>query len=144
MADAGRYSHVISTGSERDLLARGCGYRLEHFSFLNGLGDEVFGYLLLPKEVTFPAPAVLYHHEHGGKYPLGKDAALKVRENGYAPGIELAKAGFVVMAIDAYGFCEREHQGPAGKQESGFGTELSLFEKLPLGRPDALGHDGAR
>ena len=105
-------------------------YRLEHFSFLNGIGDEVFGYLLLPKEVTFPAPAVLYHHEHGGKYPLGKDAALKVRENGYAPGIALVEAGFVVMAIDAYGFCEREHQGPGGGAEAGFSTELSLFKRF--------------
>ena len=80
----------------------------EYFSFENGVGDRVFGYLLLPKGIETPAPAVLYHHEHGGKYALGKDAAIKVRENGYAPGLALVEAGFIVMAIDAYGFGERE------------------------------------
>ena len=103
-------------------------YTLEHFCFDNGIGDRVYGYLLLPVGIVEPSPAVLYHHEHGGKYPLGKDAILKIRENGYAPGIALVEAGYVVMAIDAYGFGEREHQGPAGKDESGAATELSLFK----------------
>ena len=100
----------------------------ERFTFENGVGDTVFGYLLLPKGIDHPAPAVLYHHEHGGKYPLGKDAALNVRENGYAPGLALVEAGFIVMAIDAYGFGERERLGPAGEAESGAETELSLFK----------------
>ncbi len=103
-------------------------YTLEHFSFVNGVGDTVYGYLILPKDIAQPAPAVLYHHEHGGKYQLGKDAAIRIRENGYAPGLALAEAGFIVMAIDAYGFGQREHQGPAGKAERGRDTELSLFK----------------
>ena len=100
----------------------------ERFTFENGVGDTVFGCLLLPKNIDTPAPAVLYHHEHGGKYPLGKDAALNVRENGYAPGLALVDAGFIVMAIDAYGFGERERLGPAAEAESGAVTELSLFK----------------
>ena len=103
-------------------------YSLEHFSFENGIGDTVYGYLILPRAINYPAPALLYHHEHGGKYSLGKDAAIKIRENGYAPGLALAEAGFVVMAVDAYGFGQREHQGPAGPRESGAATELSLFK----------------
>lgn len=103
-------------------------YALEHFSFANGIGDTVYGYLILPKAIAYPAPAVLYHHEHGGKYQLGKDAAIRIRENGYAPGLALAEAGFVVMAVDAYGFGQREHQGPAGALESGRDSELSLFK----------------
>ena len=103
-------------------------YTLEHFSFVNGVGNTVYGYLILPNDIRYPAPAVLYHHEHGGKYALGKDAAIKIRENGYAPGLALADAGFVVMAIDAYGFGQREHQGPAGERERGRETELSLFK----------------
>ena len=103
-------------------------FALEHFSFSNALGDMVYGYLLLPNGINYPAPAVLYHHEHGHKYPLGKNAALQIRENGYAPGIALVEAGFVVMAIDAYGFGQRERQGPAGDAESGAATELSLFK----------------
>lgn len=105
-------------------------YTLEHLSWRNALGDAVYGYLLLPKGIDYPAPALLYHHEHGGKYPLGKQAAIRVRENGYAPGIALVEAGFIVLAIDAYGFCEREHQGPSGDAESGAGTELSLFKQF--------------
>ena len=105
-------------------------YVLEHFSFENGLGAEVFGYLLIPKGADLPAPAVLYHHEHGGKYNLGKDAALTIRENGFAVGIALVEAGFVVLAIDAYAFGQRQRQGPAGERESGAATELSLFKHL--------------
>ncbi|MCY4466269.1 MAG: dienelactone hydrolase family protein [Chloroflexi bacterium] len=105
-------------------------YALEHFRFVNGLGDAVYGYLLLPRDIDYPAPAVLYHHEHGGKYSLGKDAALRIRENGYAPGIALAEAGFVVCAIDAYGFGRREHEGPGGKSETGRETETSLFKQF--------------
>lgn len=112
---------VISRSEEVD-------HTREYFSFENGVGDKVFGYLLLPKGGEWPAPAVLYHHEHGGKYALGKDAAIKVRENGYAPGLALVEAGFIVMAIDAYGFGEREGLGPAGAAESGAVTELSLFK----------------
>ena len=106
------------------------GYTLEHLSFANGVGDTVYGYMLLPKGIAKPAPAVLYHHEHGGKYSLGKDAAIKVRENGYAPGLALVEAGFIVLAIDAYGFDQREHQGPGGASESGASTELSLYKQF--------------
>ena len=102
--------------------------QLTRFAFKNGVGDRVPGILLIPHGVAQPAPAVLYHHEHGGKYALGKDAALHVRENGYAPGIALAEAGFVVLCIDCYGFGERNIQGPAGIAESGAITEQSLFK----------------
>ena len=105
-------------------------YTLEHLTFANGLGDTVYGYMLLPKGIETPAPAVLYHHEHGGKYSLGKEAAIKVRENGYAPGLALVEAGFIVLAIDAYGFGQREHQGPGGASESGASTELSLYKQF--------------
>ena len=120
------FSPQVSLISQRDEPS----YTLEHFSYPNGVGDTVYGYLLLPKGIDLPAPAVLYHHEHGGKYSLGKDAALQIRENGYAPGIALVEAGFIVLAIDAYGFCEREHQGPGGAAESGASTELSLFKRF--------------
>ena len=105
-------------------------YALEHFEFANAIGDTVYGYLMLPKGIERPAPAVLYHHEHGGKYHLGKEAALQIRENGYAPGLALVDAGFIVMAIDAYGFGQRERHGPAGERERGRETELSLFKRF--------------
>ena len=105
-------------------------YTLERFRFVNGVGDKVYGYFIVPKGVKQPAPAVLYHHEHGGKYHLGKEAAIRIRENGFAPGLALVEAGFAVMAIDAYGFGERERQGPAGELERGRDAELSLFKRF--------------
>ena len=105
-------------------------YTLEHFRFRNGLDDTVYGYLLIPRDIDLPAPAVVYHHEHGGKYTLGKDAALRVRENGYAPGVALAEAGFIVCAIDAYGFGQRERLGPGGADECGRDAETTLFKQF--------------
>ena len=128
MAAAGRHSESDYPNRPGDVSQRRDRPYTERFTFENGDGDTVYGYLLLPKDIDTPAPAVLYHHEHGGKYPLGKDAALEVRENGYAPGLALVEAGLIVMAIDAYGFGERERLGPAGEAESGAETELSLFK----------------
>lgn len=103
-------------------------YTKEYFSFSNGLSDTVYGYLLIPYKVPLPAPAILYHHPHGGKYDRGKEAILTKRDNGYADGIALVEAGFIVIAIDAYAFGERQQQGPAGERESGRETEMSLFK----------------
>jgi len=103
-------------------------YSQEHISFKNGVGDTVYGYVLIPFSVPFTAPAILYHHVHGGKYHLGKEGMLIRRDNGFADGIMLVKAGFIVLAIDAYAFGERQTQGPAGEAESGAETELSLFK----------------
>ena len=125
----------------RDEKAR---FTQEHFSFSNALGDMVYGYLLLPNGINYPAPAVLYHHEHGHKYPLGKNAALQIRENGYAPGIALVEAGFVVMAIDAYGFGQRERQGTGRRRGKRRGHGAFALQALSLAGQNALGHDDSR
>ncbi len=90
------------------------GYRLEQLQFANSLDDTVYGICLVPDQPS--GAAVLYCHYHGGKYDLGKDelfeeplfgewAALTPR------GIALVQAGYVVLAVDAYAFGERQHQG---------------------------------
>src|SRR3954454_8616852 len=105
------------------------GYTVESFEFDNGAGATVYGYLLLPHTDVKPAPAVLYHHMHGGKYAVGKQ---ELWQNwlieGIAPGPALARAGYVVLAIDAYGFNQRETHGPAGDRERGGETEQALFK----------------
>lgn len=106
------------------------GYRLEKIAFDNGAGALVYGYVFVPDELRGPAPAVVYNHFHGGRYRLGKDETLLGRGPDPAPGEMLAEAGFVVLAIDAYGFGEREHQGPMGEAEHGPATELSLFKRF--------------
>lgn len=107
------------------------GYALHHFTFDNGAGATVYGYLLVPDPLSAPAPAVLYHHVHGGIYEWGKDQLLTPhRLYGHTDGVELVKRGFVVLGIDAYCFGERQNQGPAGTRESGGATEVSLFKRF--------------
>ena len=107
------------------------GYTVESLTFENGAGATVYGYLLLSDNLSEAAPAVLYHHMHGGKYELGKE---ELWQNwlieGIAPGPTLAREGYVVLAIDAYGFNQRETQGPAGDRERGGATEQALFKKF--------------
>lgn len=107
------------------------GFTLHHFTFDNEAGATVYGYLLIPDGLTAPAPAVLYHHVHGGKYDWGKEQMITPHAtHGGADGIELAKRGYVVLGIDAYCFGERISQGPAGSRESGRDTEHALFKKF--------------
>lgn len=105
------------------------GYILQRTVFENGLGASVPGILLIPDQRSHPAPAVLYNHIHGAKYHLGKDQ-LFFAEDATPDGIALVKRGYIVFAIDAYAFGERQTQGPAGAQESGAATELSLFKQF--------------
>ncbi len=103
------------------------GYTLEKLEYDNGAGATVYGCLLLPDGLTAPAPAVLYHHLHGGRYALGKDELFGGAHE-LAPGPALARAGYIVLAADAYGFNQRETQGPAGERERGAATESALFK----------------
>ena len=106
------------------------GYTLERFTFDNGIGDTVYGYILIPAGHKGRGPAILYNHYHGGKYKQGKEEVLinAFSKLDFATGEELARKGYVVQAIDAYAFGERRFQGPAGKKEEGGETESSLFK----------------
>lgn len=108
------------------------GFRVEHFRFDNGAGDTVYGYLLLP-EGPGRRPAILYHHYHGGNYEQGKEELFRRAYADYGnaelvTGPDLARRGYVVLAIDAYAFGERISQGPAGPRERGAQTEAALFK----------------
>lgn len=109
------------------------GYRLEKCAFPNALGDTVYGYILVPDQPN--GGAVLYCHYHGGKYELGKNEVFEEPLFGgwagrTARGVALAQAGYVVLAIDAYAFGERQRQGPSGEREAGRETEHSLFKRF--------------
>ena len=110
------------------------GYTLESFTFDNGVGDTVYGYILIPGGDRKRRPAILYHHYHGCKYAQGKEEILIKAfarwEGGHKliTGEELVRAGYVVLCIDAYAFGERQAQGPAGEREKGVPTEASLFK----------------
>ncbi|PMQ01733.1 MAG: acetylxylan esterase [Dictyoglomus sp. NZ13-RE01] len=74
---------------------------------------SVIGYLLIPKNISKPLPAVIALHGHG----YGKDDIVGIWEDGTERhvvdgyqkdfGISLVKKGFVTFAIEQLGFGER-------------------------------------
>ena len=107
------------------------GYTREYFTFDNGVGDTVYGYLLVPAGANGRGPAILYNHYHGGAYAQGKEelfvpAFASMGNKTLVTGPELVRTGYVVLCIDAYAFGERRFQGPAGNREEGSATEWSL------------------
>jgi dienelactone hydrolase len=102
------------------------GYTLEKFEFYNGVDANIRGYYLVPDGLTKPAPAILYNHYHGGEYGQGKEELFKKNWIGTSgPGEALVRDGYVVMAIDAYAFGERQGQGVNGSSDKGKDEELS-------------------
>lgn len=112
----------------------GDGFVVEKFRFDNGAGATVPGCLVLPKGEATKVPAILYCHWHGGEYDRGKSELFERNHTPEAPGPALARRGFTVLAIDAYGFGERNGQGP-GSGEPGAAGELTASKfNLWLGR----------
>jgi len=110
-------------------------YVVEKFQFDNGAGAVVPGYLVLPKGITFKAPAILYCHWHGGEYEIGKEELFQARHTPEPPGPALARRGIVVLAIDAYCFGERNGRGPGGPDEKGQAGEMTASKfNLWVGR----------
>ena len=99
-------------------------YSLEKFEFDNGAGEQVRGYCFLPKNAV-KCPAILYCHWHGGQYDIGKEELLQTNAVPVPPGPALAKAGYVVLGIDACCFGERN--GAIGDKGSAGELSVSKF-----------------
>ena len=112
------------------------GYTLEKFDFDNGAGATVPGYILIPAgRGNKSLPAVFYCHWHGGNYDLGKQEIFTTHHTPEIPAETLTRAGYVVMAVDAYCFGERSGEGPGGPGEKGSAEEMSTSKReLWLGR----------
>ncbi|HEY4299475.1 MAG TPA: zinc-binding dehydrogenase [Candidatus Didemnitutus sp.] len=110
-------------------------YIVEKFQFDNGAGSVVPGYVVRPKNIPGPRPGLLYCHWHAGEYDLGKQELFEARHTPEAPGLALARRGYVVVAIDAPGFGERNGQGPDGPGEKDYRAEETASKlDLWLGR----------
>jgi len=96
---------------------------VEKFQIDNDAGSIVPGYLLLPKRTSQRLPAILYCHWHAGEYDLGKEELFQAKHTPEAPGPAFARRGYVVLAIDASGFGERNGQGPDGPAEKNYTAE---------------------
>ncbi len=108
---------------------------VEKFQFDNEAGALVPGYVVLPKNLSGKAPGVLLCHWHGGEYEIGKEEIFQARHTTEPPGPAFAKRGFVVVAIDAYCFGERNGRGPGGPEERGGAGEMSASKfNLWVGR----------
>ena len=95
-------------------------YTRKKLYFYTAKDCKVPAYLLVPKNLTKPAPAIVALHDHSGRYYYGKEKIVDHKEDmamldwfqeyryggrGYASA--LAEKGYIVMIIDAVGFGER-------------------------------------
>jgi pimeloyl-ACP methyl ester carboxylesterase len=97
------------------------GYVLEKLKLdLNGF-EAVPAYFVRPRSVAGRLPAVVYHHAHGGDYPLGKDELLKGRIQLQTPPYAdlLTSLGFCAICIDTWMFGERATR-----------TEIDIFLEM--------------
>lgn len=87
---------------------------------------RVPAYVLIPKNLTKPAPAVVDLHSHGGMFLFGKEKVIDLGANhpamteyhaknydGRPTATELVRRGYVVISIDAFMFGERRYMADA-------------------------------
>jgi dienelactone hydrolase len=80
--------------------------------------ERVKSFVLLPKNASGTAPALIAHHQHAGQFDLGKSEVVGLAgDPDQAYGAELAERGYVVMAPDAVGFEERNWSAIGGQAE---------------------------
>jgi dienelactone hydrolase len=87
---------------------------------LNGI-EPVPAYFVRPKNVSGPAPTMIYNHAHGGDYVLGKDEFIAGRDALQSPpyAVEVAKRGWCGFCMDTWNFGERRGR-----------TESELFKEM--------------
>jgi dienelactone hydrolase/lysophospholipase L1-like esterase len=109
------------------------GYTLEKVAVGNGVDGEVTALLLVPEGRTGPVPAILWLHS---STPDKAQIIIPKTNGGEEPlGEAFARAGYAVLAPDAYWHGDRAGTGPSGTAESGRVEQEDLFKlNLWLGR----------
>ena len=96
-----------------------CGlYVRETVEYAVEANERIRSFLLLPKRIDRPAPAIFAHHQHNREFHLGKSEVVGLAgdpDQVYAA--ELAQRGYVVIAPDALAFEERNWSNPSGEAE---------------------------
>ncbi|MBX6313475.1 MAG: dienelactone hydrolase family protein, partial [Isosphaeraceae bacterium] len=109
------------------------GYTLEKVAIENGVDSEVTALLLLPEGRKGRVPAILWLHS---STPDKTQILIPKTNGGEEPlGEAFVRAGYAVLAPDAYWHGDRAGTGPSGTAESGRAEQESLFKlNLWLGR----------
>ncbi len=83
-------------------------YRREKVTYQISPNEWGFAYLLIPNNLTAPAPAIFCHHRHNRDWRVGKSEIVGLAgKPSEAIGIELVERGYIVFAPDAVSFEER-------------------------------------
>ena len=80
--------------------------------------ERISAFLLLPKNITSPLPAVFCHHQHASDFSIGKSEVVGLAghpDQAYA--VELAERGYITFAPDAVAFEERNWAGGSSNCE---------------------------
>ncbi len=86
-----------------------CGSYVRHkVEYCSEAHERIPAYLLIPKNLSGPTPAVYCHHQHGGNFALGKSELVGLAgDPDQAIAVELAEHGYITLAPDALAFEER-------------------------------------
>jgi dienelactone hydrolase len=83
-------------------------FRREKIRYQVAPGEWGYAYLLIPRPLKAPCPAIFCHHRHNREWNLGKSEVVGIRgDPDEAIGLELVKRGYVVFAPDAIAFEDR-------------------------------------
>lgn len=100
------------------------GYFLEKIQFDNRVDSLVPGYVMIPKNLSIPAPAIIALHGHGSS----KESVTIDAESSQKVGESLVAKGYIVAAIDSYFNGERLGTGPGGTGDDKRNQEHSFFK----------------
>jgi hypothetical protein len=96
-----------------------CGpYLRQTIAYSVEANERVRSFVLLPKHINRPAPAIFAHHQHNREFHLGKSEVVGLAgDPDQAYAAELAQRGYVVIVPDVLALEERNWSNPSGEAE---------------------------